>query len=371
MQHGGAEMRLLEIMRGLCPSEFTVDVCVLSGLEGSLDAQVRGCGGAVIPIRLDGSFPFRFIRLLRQGRYSVVHSHMLHATGAILALAAVAAVPTRIAHFHAMGDGHVPTWRRRVRREVMRQLIARCATDIIACGEGSMNAIWRADWHADPRCRVIYDAVDPTRFEQAGNCRAIRAGLDLPQSSRVFLHIGNEVAEKNHRRLIAIFSQIAKRDSSARLVLAGAGTDDPKGISVPAIEDFGLRDHVRTLGVRDDVPELLAAADVLLLPSIREGLPGVVLEACISGVPVLATDLPGVREIATRLPLVRYLPLAADDVEWATAALALPDKANRAEVRVAAAKAFRNSVFHIDRAVEAHRLLWRGGMKERGAYACS
>ena len=71
------------------------------------------------------------------------------------------------------------------------------------------------------------------------------------------------------------------------------------------------------LGVRDDVPQLLKTADVLLLPSIHEGLPGVVLEACASGTPVLASDLPGVREIASRLPLVRYLPLTAADEEWA------------------------------------------------------
>ena len=126
------------------------------------------------------------------------------------------------------------------------------------------------------------------------------------------------------------------------------------------------------LGVRHDVPQLLEASDVLLLPSIREGLPGVVLEACASGVPVLATDLPGVREIASRLPLVRYLPLSADDAEWAAAAVGLPNQASQLGLRGAAAETFRASVFHIDRMVKAHRLLWSGsGITERSVYACS
>jgi glycosyltransferase involved in cell wall biosynthesis len=133
---------------------------------------------------------------------------------------------------------------------------------------------------------------------------------------------------------------------------------------------FELRDRVIALGVRDDVPRLLAAADVLLLPSLREGLPGVVLEACAAGLPVLASDLPGVREIASRLPLVEYLPLTEPDHEWARAALALPAQAARLNLREAAAERFRASAFHIDRSVEAHRALWRG-TPDGNAYACS
>jgi glycosyltransferase involved in cell wall biosynthesis len=369
MQPGGTEIRLLEIMRNLCPSEFHIDVCTLSSLEGSLDAQVRTYGGRVISVPLNASFPLGFTRLLRRERYSVVHSHLLHATGAILTLAAIAHVPVRIAHFHAMGDGHPSTWRRRLQRKVMRQLIDWYATDIISCGEGAMNAIWRADWQSDPRCRVVYDAVDPSRFEHIGDCDRTRAELGLSPGDRIFLHVGNEVVEKNHARLISIFAQIANSDPAARLVLIGAGTDNANGVSARAINELALGHKVTALGIRHDVPRILAAVDALLLPSIREGLPGVVLEACVSGVPVLATDLPGVREIASRLPLVRYVPLTADDIEWAHAVRALPERTSRQDERVAAAEAFRASVFHIDRAVEAHRLLW-AGMKERSAYQC-
>src|SRR5688572_29571302 len=72
MQPGGTEIRLLEIMRNLCPSEFHVDVCTLSSLEGTLDAQVRTYGGRVISVPLNASFPLGFTRLLRRERYSVV-----------------------------------------------------------------------------------------------------------------------------------------------------------------------------------------------------------------------------------------------------------------------------------------------------------
>jgi glycosyltransferase involved in cell wall biosynthesis len=184
------------------------------------------------------------------------------------------------------------------------------------------------------------------------------------------LHIGNQVSEKNHRRLLTIFAEVRKLDPSAWLALVGARTDERDGEIARAIVDLGIRDRVVTAGIRSDVPRLLNASDILLLPSLREGLPGVVLEACAAGVPVLASNLPGVREIASRLRLVRYLPLSASDTEWARAALALPGEAARLRLKEHAGRAFRSSVFDVEQAVEAHRVLWRGPGKEQ-ALACS
>ena len=370
MQPGGAEVRFLELVKHLCPEEFRVDVCALSGLAGSLDTEVRAHGGDVIPLPLDGRFPGRFRRMLRRGRYRVVHSHVLYTSGAILALAASAGVPMRIAHFRAMHDGRRPTLRRHVQRSVMRWLIDRFATDIVACGEGAMDAVWRAGWRTDPRCRVIYNSVDSARFAGRVDRNGVRADLGIPRAARLFVHVGNQVAEKNHPRLLAIFAEMTRMSSSAWLVLAGAGTDDPEGPTARGVRQRGLQNRVVVLGLRDDVPRLLKAADALLLPSWAEGLPGVVLEACAAGVPVLASDLPGVREIASRLALVRYLPLSASDGEWAHVALGLPAEAERLRLSDTAAEAFRASVFHVDRAVEAHRALWcRAG--EQGAVTCS
>ena len=369
MQPGGAEVRLLELMGRLCPHEFRVDICALSGLSGSLDPRVRALGGRVVPLRLDLSAPWRFLRLLRQERYDVVHSHVLFASGAILALAARAGVAVRVAHFQATEDGYRPTWRRHVLRRAMRLLIDRYATHIISCGEGSMDAVWRPDWRSYPRCRVVYDAVDPAPFLEPVDRERARAALGIPADARVFLHVGNELPVKNHGRLLAIFAAIRRRRRPGWCWPA-RGTDDPAGVTARSAQTLGLRDRVLGLGVRHDVPQLLKTSDVLLLPSIHEGLPGVVLEACAAGTPVLASDLPGVREIASRLPLVRYLPLTAADEEWADAALELSSEAPLPRPSDASVDAFRASVFHIDRAVEAHRELW-DGIPRRGDLACS
>jgi glycosyltransferase involved in cell wall biosynthesis len=357
LERGGVEMRLLDVMGRLCPSEFHADVCALSGLEGSLDARVRACGGDVIPMRFDARFPHRFVRFLRRHKYDVVHSHVLYGSGVILLLAALGGVPVRIAHFRGMSDHRRSTWIRHLQRRVLRDLIDRYATNIVGCGEGAMDATWRADWRSDSRCRIIYTALDPSRFEPYVDRARVRAELGLRSTAPVFIHVGNEVPAKNHTRLLTIFSEISKRDPMSWLVLVGAGTSNPEGISWKAIRRWQLSTRVMPLGVRDDVPRLLKAADVLLLPSLAEGVPGAVLEACIAGIPVLASDLPGVREIAVRLPQVHYLPLTVSDADWAAAAIRLLDEDLQRSSETGA-QVFRASVFHLDRAVEEHRLLW-------------
>jgi glycosyltransferase involved in cell wall biosynthesis len=366
MNPGGVEMRLLELMRRLCPQEFRVDICALSGREGLLDGDVRARGGAVFPLALDAHFPRRFVRLLRRNRYRVVHSHVLYASGVVLALAAYAGVPVRIAHFRATEDGCRPTIARWARRAVLQALIDRCATDIVGCGEGAMDAVWRPGWRDDDRCRIIYNAVDPARFSAPVDRTSTRREIGVPGDARLFIHVGRDDVLKNQRRVTAIFARLRQLDPGAWLVLAGPGTTDPAGETARAIAQLRDPRHIVALGARHDVPRLLKAADALLLPSLSEGLPGIVLEARASGLPVLASDLPGVREIASRLPGVRYLPLSAGDGEWAGAAVAL---ARDHGPETAAHQALRNSVFHVDCAVDAHRRLWN--RRVDGETACT
>jgi glycosyltransferase involved in cell wall biosynthesis len=356
--HAVASELALELMARLPRTDFSVDVCALSGLPGALDADVRRLGGEVIPLRLDGRFPARFVRMLREGDYHVVHSNVMLSSGLMLALAARAEVPVRIAHFHNTHDSRRATLYRRVQRKVMVRLIDRYATDIIACGQGAMEARWGPRWRDDHRCRIVYPGLDPARFEEPVDRELVLTELRIPATAQVIIHVGRQVPVKNHARVLAIFAEFRKINPSSWLVLAGAGRDDLGGEISHAAQALGIEDRVIALGVRHDIPRLLKAADTLLLPSRWEGLPGAVLEACAAGVPVLASDLPGVREIESRLGLIRCLPLTASDVVWAATASMLVDQATREKLRENALEIFRESVFHVDRTVQGLREVW-------------
>jgi glycosyltransferase involved in cell wall biosynthesis len=240
----------------------------------------------------------------------------------------------------------------------MLHLIDRYATDIIACGQGAMEAIWGTRWRTDHRCRIIYYGIDPARFEERVDREQVLADLGIPATAQVIIHVGRQAPVKNHARVLAIFAEFRKINPWSWLVLAGAERDDPRGEISRVAHALGIEDRAIALGFRHDVPRLLKAADTLLLPSRYEGLPGVVLEACAAGVPVLATDLPGVREIASRLELIRCLPLTASDAVWAATASALVGEATREKLRLNALTLFRESEFHIDRSVQGVCEVW-------------
>ncbi|WP_127127384.1 glycosyltransferase family 4 protein [Pseudoflavitalea rhizosphaerae] len=109
------------------------------------------------------------------------------------------------------------------------------------------------------------------------------------------IHVGGFTFEKNHLRLIGIFKKLVSIYPGACLQLVGDGPLRP-GIEELVIE-MGLTENVSFLGAREDARELIGRADLLVLPSIIEGLPAVILEAFYCNTPVVAYDVGGVGEV--------------------------------------------------------------------------
>jgi glycosyltransferase involved in cell wall biosynthesis len=313
MDRGGAELRTLDVVRGLDPSEFRTVFLTLKAGPGALDEEARALGARVVECPLDLAFPARLLRQLRREHPTIVHSHVHDFSGLILMLAAFVRVPARIAHYRSSGDGKRPTWRRRLQRTLMRALVDRFATQILAVSVGAMEAAKGPLWTADPRCKVIYNGVDVGRLS-AGDGRSLRATLTLG-SEPVVLMLANASPAKNHVRAMAIFGALRSMVPRVRLVLAGDGSFEEAERALSLAD----RSAVINLGLRTDIADLLAAADALLLTSVREGLPGAVLESLAAGTPVVATRLPGVVEISERVTGVVLLDLAQPDEAWANA----------------------------------------------------
>lgn len=322
MNRGGAEMRTLEIIRRLDRGRFRCDACSLSGAAGPLDAEVANLGGAVHHLGLGPGFAPRFVGLLRREAYDVVHSHVHTFSGAILGLARLAGTPRRIAHFRSTDDGRGRGPLRRAQRAAMRALIDSCAHAVIGVCEGVLDASWGEKWRRDPRFEVVYNGIDLERFAAAPDRDGVRGELGLGEGP-VCIHVGRFDPPKNHPRLIEIFAALGRRTPGSKLLLVGRGGNDLQAEAMRRAAELGAADAVLALGERDDVPRLLAAADLMILPSLWEGLPGAALEALAAGLPVLASDLPGAREIADRTPGMTIMPLDRSDREWAAAAAML------------------------------------------------
>lgn len=356
MDLGGAELRTVQAVESLGRSEFDTAYVTLSGHAGLLGGRIRESGDRVVPIRLDLRFPFRFIRFLRANRADVVHSHVATFSGATLALARLAGVRRRIAHFRSDGDQQAGTPARRAQRLIMKFLLSNSATDIIGVSPGSLDHGWRARWRADPRCRVIANGLDVRRLPAVDDRQRMRDELGIAHGTRVVCHVGRPDVVKNRQRAIDLACHPAVAGAGVVLLVVGALADGEAGHWLARADAHGREHGVRLLGSRNDVLRILNVADLTLVTSVQEGLPGVVLESLAVGTPVLSSDLPGSRWIAESLPGIRIQDLADPDEAWARAVVSCAT-AECARARLRAA--FAEGPFLLENNAAELSALWR------------
>ena len=347
MARGGAELRTIELAESFHGAEVRSDFLVLSGLDGPLDARVRAAGGEVIKCRMDARFPLRLYRLLRERRYDVVHSHVHYFSGVILALARLAGTPGRIANFHtAVVNDKEESIRRRAQLATCRRLIQFAATDLLAVGEAAMHGAWGPQWKSDCRCRVVYSGLPAAR---------LGVQVKTPETP-VLTNVASIQPLKNQLRLIGILGRAVSDVPDLKLRLVGREVGDYGRKVRRAATAAGLSDRLELVGEVDDPMPWIAESNLVILPSLWEGLPGAALEACALGIPVLAADLPGTRELASHFPHLSVLSQQADDGAWAAAVVRL----SRSGVRPVrdAQERFERSPFTLARSRDAHYEIW-------------
>ena len=360
MDRGGAEMRSVEMLRHLDSAKIHTIYCTLARDDrpGALDEQIRASGGEVINCPLTQGFGRRFRKLLREKHVTAMHGHVQYFCGLLCFYAWQERVPVRIAHWHTTGKEHRAPLKK-MQDQIMRVLINRFATHIVAVGRGAMQALWPKAEN-DKRCRVLRTGIDLQRFEHLRSKEEIRNELGFPLDALVLVHIGRLNPVKDQLRLLRIFSIIQKQRPNSRLLFLGGSDGDYKAEVEKEAKNLGIESLVRFQGVVQEVSGYLPAGDVMVFPSRHEGLPGSVLEAIASGVPVLASDLPGVREIQTEITDLAVLDKTASDEAWAARALELAEAFQAPEAKHSLQARLAAGTFNLEACIQGHMEVWTG-----------
>jgi glycosyltransferase involved in cell wall biosynthesis len=337
MARGGTEMRTVELMPLMARKGVQFDYCTLVEGEGALDKMVRELGGNIYCCRLGEKdlcgFAKRFIPFLRRSDYDIVHTHLHYFSGYVVYCAYKGGKKSRIVHFRSTGDGREPTQERRRYAKVMLKVMDKYATAILAVCKGAMDQAWRTDWQKDSRCRVVYDALDLSGYEYSGTEReSLLNELGISLDSKLIIHVGHFAPVKAHDILIDAAAKVLKHQQNSHFLLVGTGE-----LFQPIqakVRNMGIDRNVHFMGLRDDVPRLLKASDCLVLSSRYEGLPGVVLEAIAAQLPVVATDLPGVREISEHTDIMTIVPVEDSNAICNTVLKVLVDHTVRPHTKV-------------------------------------
>lgn len=271
MNTGGVETWLMHVLRHMDRECYRFDFLTHTLTSCFYDEEIRSLGCRILPCP-NTKHPWRyatnFRRILKaNGPYDVAHSH------SELSLNDRRAGPLRRLYLHAT------EW-----------LIRLHATVGLACSGPAAAALYGRDWARDPRWRVLHYGICLEPFMRTVDQVEMRRQLGIPPDAFVVGHVGRFCEQKNHDMLMAVFAEIAKRESKARLLMVGDGVLRPAMERMA--ESMGLAHKVIFAGLRKDIAALmLGAMDVFLFPSRWEGLPVVLIEAQAAGLPCVISDV--------------------------------------------------------------------------------
>ena len=236
--------------------------------RAAFDDEIESLGGRIYRLPRLVLWSKNYLAALNRffdehSEHKIVHVHQDCLSSVILKVAAQHNVPVRIAHSHNANQDRnlkypIKLWYRRS--------IPQYATNLFACGKDA------GDWmFSGASYQIINNAIDVAAYSYDSEKRIeMRQKLGLENELTVG-HVGRFNPQKNHPFLLDIFAALLKKEPDAVLLLVGGGEDMTK-IQAKA-QILGIAEHVRFLGVRSDVADLMQTMDVFVFPSLYEGLP--------------------------------------------------------------------------------------------------
>lgn len=315
---GGAETMLMNLYRHVDRTAVQFDFVVFVQDEGFFESEIRAAGGRIFRLPPPRESGIRrsikdLQRLIEQtGPYVAVHSHVLHATGWVMLAARLAGVDRRIAHSHNTLD-RPDGIRRRSYEGLSRLIVRRAATTWLACGQEAGRFLFGRRFAE--RGRVLPNSINVETFLPLSPADAalFRAKLGLDSATLAIGSVARLEPVKNHDFLLDVARECRRRGLDVRFFLCGTGTL-LKHLE-NRIRGENLEPYVRILGVRADMPQVLSAMDLLVMPSLFEGLPVSLVEAQTNGLKCLVSEHVTV-EADLGLGLMRWLPIS-DPGTWA------------------------------------------------------
>ena len=292
MGMGGADQQILTLARAMRARGHDVRIVSLAPL-GQMGLEAQREGIPTDSLNLSRNLTHlprvgRLIRMMRQWRPDILHSHMVHANLLASAVRPLTRVRALVATIHSINDGG-PIWMAAYRASsavVDRfTIISRLAAERYV-GIGAVPA---------RLVEVIPNAVDIDAFRKIPEARsAVRGELGIG-GEFVWIAVGRFEEAKDYPTMIAAFAQLSARRPDSRLLLVGKGS--LQSDVAQRVRAAGLESRIHFLGVRRDVTQLLSAADGYVLSSAWEGMPVVLLEAAAAELPIVSTRVGGVAEV--------------------------------------------------------------------------
>ena len=337
---GGAESRIMDLYRQMDREEIQFDFLVHSSAvrfynedapsreEQFYDEEIKRLGGHIYVLPKFKIYNYLTYRKSIQDffkahhEFRVVQGHMTSTAGIYLPIAKQYGIPITAAHARSAG---VDRGLKGIATRILRRNLYKKTDYCFACSALAGVSVFGQRQTDEGRVKVIYNAIDARKFAYQPEMRDLMRKKMSVEGKLVLGHVGRFSAPKNHPYLIDIFVSLCGMREDVVLVLLGDGPDKT------AIEEkckaLGISEKVLFMGNCKHPEDYYQAFDFFILPSLYEGLPGVLVEAQAAGLRCLVSDT--VTREAQATDLVTYMNIQEPASAWANEILAQADYTRR------------------------------------------
>lgn len=305
----GITHSVMNYHRYMDKTDMVIDFIAPNKVENKWRKQIEDNGGRLFELTMRNRNPFKYMLKLRaimtNGKYDIVHAHGNSCTLAVEMLTAKwAGIKVRISH------SRNTTCKHRLLHGILRPLFNRTYTHALACGTEA------GEWLFPGKPFVVMpNGNDIDKFQFNKKIRDEYRKKHNLEDKKVIGHVGLFNDQKNHSFLIDVFAELLKNKNGTEYFLILIGDGKLKSEIEHKVRLLGIDSHVLFTGRSSNVHEWLQAMDLMLLPSLYEGLPNVVVEWQIAGVPSIISDKV-TREVKLT-DIVEFLPLEGGATVWA------------------------------------------------------
>lgn len=284
---GGVEAVIMNYYEHIDRTKVQFDFIVHNDNKIDITQKVEAMGGKVYKVTPYYKNPIAFMwdiyKVIKRHHYRIVHSNMNTLSAFSLFAAWAAGAPVRILHNHSTSSPGET--KRNIMKFMLRPFARLFANHYLACSRLAGEWMYGRKMMDSGKVTIVNNAIDLKKYAFNPQKRnLLRKELGLADEF-VIGHVGRFMFQKNHEFLIDVFAEAYKKNPHMALLLVGDGPLRPA--MEEKVRKLGLTDHVKFLGLRNNVQDFYHVMDILVLPSHYEGLPVVGVEAQANGLPCL------------------------------------------------------------------------------------
>ena len=312
---GGAERVARDIGYYADSEKYEIHYLVYGAEKGAYESELEEQGCIIhhmeSPSKGYITYYKKLAELFKENKFDVIHCHTMFSSGWAMLAGRAYKVPIRIAHSHTIRGPEKRGALKRVYENVMRQVVVRNATHLVACGKSA--GVWLYGSKVfEEKGKLIYNGIDLKEFIYSKEARDYLRSKYQLQDRFIIGHVGHLATVKNQIFLINLMPQIIKVNPKALLLLLGDGAD--RAMLMNRVEELKLERYVWMTGNVENVGEFMSAMDVFAFPSLYEGMPLALVEAQTNGLPCLISDcIPADVHLTD---LIKPMAIEENSLEW-------------------------------------------------------